>query len=186
MKMTGTARRKAVLEKVEACVCRDRQNSYGDAEDNFQHIASYWTDWLTQRKMLAPGVRVQSYDVAAMCQFIKLARAAVNPMHLDNWVDGAGYAVCGAGIVESQTPAAYSAAPERLPGYAEALNQAVREELQRQDPRTVIPRVSDETEVQMAFIRAEASDGKSILAAAKKYESALRAAIASERDPRET
>lgn len=102
--MRGSERRKEVLQQVEACVCRDRQNAYGDAEDNFRNIAEHWTLWLRQRKLLADGVSLAPIDVAAMSAQIKLARAAENPMYLDNWVDGAGYFTCGGGIVLATKP----------------------------------------------------------------------------------
>ena len=93
---TGNERRAMVLDTVRAAVCRDRQNAYGDAEDNFRNIADYWNLWLKQRgfdAILTP------LDVAMMSALLKTARAAANVTYSDNWVDLAGYAVCGAGIV---------------------------------------------------------------------------------------
>lgn len=98
----GRARRQEVLDKVQDCVCKDRQNTYGDAEDNFSDIAAYMTLWLQQRGLLAQGKKLESFDVAQLSSFIKIARKAVNPRYLDNWVDDAGYNVCGAGIVQAQ------------------------------------------------------------------------------------
>ena len=56
---TGTELRREILAMVEGCVCKDRQNTYGDAEDNFANIASIantvlagkveqsrWTRWM--------------------------------------------------------------------------------------------------------------------------------------------
>ena len=102
--MTGNERRSAVLDTVRGAVCRDRQNSYGDAEDNFQNIADYWNLWLRQRGFV---VTLNSLDVAMMSLLLKTARASANLHYSDNWVDAAGYAVCGAGIVarENETAA---------------------------------------------------------------------------------
>jgi len=94
--MTGNERRSAVLDTVKSAVCRDRQNSYGDAEDNFQNIADYWNLWLKQRGFT---VSLNPLDVAMMSLLLKAARASANLQYSDNWVDAAGYAVCGAGIV---------------------------------------------------------------------------------------
>lgn len=88
---TGTERRRQILAEIEKCVCRDRQNTYGDAEDNFRQIARYWSEW--------KGVEFTALDVAAMMVFVKLARMKTSPFNLDNWIDAAGYAVCGGGIV---------------------------------------------------------------------------------------
>lgn len=94
--MTGNERRSAVLDTIRGAVCRDRQTSYGDAEDNFQNIADYWNLWLKQRGFT---VALTREDVAMMSAMIKVARASGNLSYSDNWVDMAGYAVCGAGIV---------------------------------------------------------------------------------------
>jgi hypothetical protein len=98
-KKSGTEYRREVLKQVEGCVCRDRQNSYGDAEDNFENIAAYWTLWLHQRGLLPPDKKIDALDVAQMSALIKTARKTANLYHEDNWVDGAGYEVCGGGIV---------------------------------------------------------------------------------------
>jgi hypothetical protein len=47
-------------------------------------------------------VKLDSKDVAMMSAMIKVARAAVNPNYLDNWVDLGGYAVCGGGIARRE------------------------------------------------------------------------------------
>lgn len=86
----GTERRRKILAEIEKCVCRDRQNSYGDAEDNFAKIARYWSEW--------KGVEFTEVDVAAMMVLMKLSRMKTSPFNLDNWIDAAGYAVCGGGI----------------------------------------------------------------------------------------
>ena len=99
-KPTGADLRRKILDEVAGCVCRDRMNVYGDAEDNFADIAEFHTTYLRARGLLAEGAKIESFDVAAMANLMKIARAANAPTHLDNWVDGAGYAVCGAGIVK--------------------------------------------------------------------------------------
>jgi len=95
---TGTDRRRELLETVAGCVCRDRQNTYGDAEDNFANIATI-ANVLLQKKLKAP---LDAADVAAFSAAIKVARLASSQDHLDNWVDLAGYAVCGGGIILSK------------------------------------------------------------------------------------
>ena len=98
---TGTQRRKDLLAQVEACVCKDRQSLYKDAEDNFAVIADYWNVWLKSRGFSVTvdgSPALDATDVAMMCALIKVARAASSPGHIDNWVDLAGYSICGAGI----------------------------------------------------------------------------------------
>lgn len=107
---TGTELRREAIQEVENCVCRDRQATHGPAESNFAVIAEFWTTHLRTRGLIAPRARIESFDVAAMSGLIKSARAAHNPRHRDNWVDLAGYAVCGAGIVARDAEQAVAAA----------------------------------------------------------------------------
>lgn len=95
---TGTDIRREIIAQVEACVCRDRQNTYGDAEDNFADIAAIASVALGP-KLKEP---LSAADVALFSAAIKFARLKSSPLHLDNWVDLAGYAVCGGGIVKRQ------------------------------------------------------------------------------------
>lgn len=90
---TGTELRRAAMKRIEGYVCKDRQATHGDAEDNFRQIAEYWS--------LYKGTKFTPLDVAAMMALVKVARMATSPNHIDNWDDLAGYAVCGAGIVEA-------------------------------------------------------------------------------------
>lgn len=99
---TGTGRRRAVLAEVEACVCRDRQQTHGEAEDNFADIASIASTVLAD-KLAKP---LQALDVAIFMAIVKLARMRTSQTHKDNFVDLAGYAVCGAGILAAQEAAA--------------------------------------------------------------------------------
>lgn len=138
----GNKRRSDVLDTIRGAVCRDRQNSYGDAEDNFQNIADYWNLWLKQRGY---PTTLTPTDVAMMSAQLKMARAAVNPTYMDNWVDLGGYAVCGAGIVQAKNVPDYAATMSESTGpglqttldnivqvaahpasYADAMNEACR------------------------------------------------------------
>lgn len=97
--MPPSERRRAILERIASFVCKDRQNTYGDAEDNFRDIAERWTIYVRRRFGL-PNFKLEPADIAAMMIDVKLARIAASPGHQDNWDDAGGYAVCGAGIIE--------------------------------------------------------------------------------------
>lgn len=101
--MTPTDRRKEAIAEVQSCVCRDRQSTYGDAEDNFANIAKMWSVYT--------GTTFKAQDVAAMMILVKIARMRSSPDHRDNWIDAAGYAVCGAGIVKSKQEAVANEIP---------------------------------------------------------------------------
>lgn len=89
--------RKEALDEVGKCVLKDRNASYGSPEDNFFDIAARWTLYLRRRGLLTQ--EITKGDVAAMMIDVKLARLGASPDKLDNWIDAAGYAVCGAEVV---------------------------------------------------------------------------------------
>ena len=89
------------MEKREECLrtaCEivngARQECYGDAEDNFQTIATLWESYL---KATGCDAVINSKDVAMMMILLKVARASVPGIHLDNYIDIAGYAACAYG-----------------------------------------------------------------------------------------
>jgi len=93
--MDGTTARKAFLKEVEDCVCRARNESYDDAENNFERIAAI-ANVMFGKKLIDPLTPV---DVALFSMCIKMGRLAFDSEHSDSWVDTAGYAACGAGIL---------------------------------------------------------------------------------------
>lgn len=95
---TGSDRRRSILAEVEKCVCKDRQNTYGDAEENFTDIADL-VNVVLKNKL---ATYLDAEDIAVIHACTKLARIKSSPKHLDNWIDLAGYAVCGGGIVKAE------------------------------------------------------------------------------------
>ena len=92
---TNADRRAEFLEAVRNFVCKDRNVTHGDAEDNFRVIASLWETYLQG----TPPQSLNSTDVAIMMCLFKVARLMANPKNMENWHDLAGYAACGGGIV---------------------------------------------------------------------------------------
>ena len=88
-----------ILDKARSCVCQDRNMEYGEPEDGFRLIAALWEP-VIRESCVSPGadVSVGPETVALLMALLKVARAATNPGHLDNWVDLAGYAACGGEI----------------------------------------------------------------------------------------
>lgn len=92
--------RREILEKSSRLICGDREKDYGSAEDNFGTVGRLWAAYL---RAAHPSLEfaengITPVDVAAMLGLLKLARAAGNPKHMDNWVDLAGYAALGGEI----------------------------------------------------------------------------------------
>ena len=92
---TNADRRAEFLETVRNFVCKDRNVTHGDAEDNFRVIATLWETYLNN----TPPQNLNSVDVAIMMCLFKVARLMANPNNMENWHDLAGYAACGGGIV---------------------------------------------------------------------------------------
>jgi hypothetical protein len=92
---TNADRRAEFLETVRNFVCKDRNVTHGDAEDNFRVIATLWETYLNN----TPPQSLNSVDVAIMMCLFKVARLMANPKNMENWHDLAGYAACGGGIV---------------------------------------------------------------------------------------
>jgi hypothetical protein len=84
--------RQRALREIEACVCKDRAATYGAPERNFSNIAAIASVVLQHQ--------FDAKDVALFLACVKLARMVSSPLHRDNWIDLAGYAVCGAEIAE--------------------------------------------------------------------------------------
>ena len=84
--------RAETLEAAIKCVCGERQDQYGQPEDNFSTIAELWSVYLK--------TQVSSLDVAMMMALLKIARIKTGTATEDSFVDLAGYAACGAEIRE--------------------------------------------------------------------------------------
>ena len=86
--------RDEIIAEVAKCVSIERNSSYGEPEDNFRAIADFWNVYLTSR-----GVEFKqpltAVDIAIMMGLVKIGRIATGEGKLDNFIDLAGYAVCG-------------------------------------------------------------------------------------------
>lgn len=82
-KVNVQATRKTILDAATTCVCKKRNDQYGEPEDCFQDIANLWAAY--------KGVDFDPFDVAMMMSLLKVARAKANPQHTDNYVDLCGY-----------------------------------------------------------------------------------------------
>lgn len=88
------------LDEVEKLVCKDRNVTHGDAEDNFRVIADLWNVYLKNSHGTANTDDLNNKDVAIMMCLFKISRLMTNVNNMENWLDLAGYAACGGGIVK--------------------------------------------------------------------------------------
>ena len=88
--------RKQTLLEAEKCVCQNRQDEYGSAEDNFKIVADLWNAYLDG---CSDGNEdINAHDVAIMMCLLKIARIASGQAKADNYIDLAGYSACACEI----------------------------------------------------------------------------------------
>ena len=94
--MTSLERRQAAVDELRRIVCEDRQEQYGQPEDNFGLIARFWGN--------AKGIDFTPEEVAIFLTLVKVARVITGKPKADNWIDMAGYSICGAGMIDPEAP----------------------------------------------------------------------------------
>lgn len=87
--------RAEILKAAERCVCTDRNQQYGEPENNFRIIAALWNVYLFGRGAKS---QLNPADVGAMMALFKLGRIATGGDKADNFIDLAGYAACAGEI----------------------------------------------------------------------------------------
>lgn len=86
--VTEATEREKLLDEAKRIVCGERDQQYGNPEDNFEKISKFWSYYL-----IYP---VSKRDVAMMMVLLKVARESSGEEKHDNLVDIAGYAACAA------------------------------------------------------------------------------------------
>ena len=87
-------KRADIIKEVSKCVTAERNGAYGEPEDNFRAIAEFWNVYLSARGIVTDK-EISPTDIAIMMGLLKIARVATGEAKLDNFIDLAGYAVCG-------------------------------------------------------------------------------------------
>ena len=82
--------RAEILQEAIKCVCQDRQDQYGNPENNFAKIADFWNTYMGERLM----VQFDAEDVAIMMALLKIARITTGQPKADNYIDACGYIAC--------------------------------------------------------------------------------------------
>lgn len=91
-----TPTRQKIIDELTKVMER-RSADHGSAIDNFSNLAEVWNWWLLRR---GPNRSLTAKDAAVMCALAKIARM-LSPeglKNIDNFIDAAGYAICGAEI----------------------------------------------------------------------------------------
>lgn len=92
----GMSIREKCLIKAKEVVCTDRNEQYGEPEDNFSVIAEFWNTYINNKY----GIYIadlDSDDVANMMVLFKMGRiTTAGDYKDDSYIDMAGYAACAA------------------------------------------------------------------------------------------
>ncbi len=94
-----SGKRYELLKEAMDTVCMNRQDQYGNPENNFDTIANFWSKYLASAGVLSGEnntINLTAHDVAAMMILVKVSRIANGNPKKDNWTDIAGYSACGA------------------------------------------------------------------------------------------
>ena len=95
-------KREEILQKAKECVCGQRGQDYGKAENNFETIGLMWGVYLNaahpEYTKNFPINLIKAQDVAVMMALLKIARIATGTGTEDSFIDLAGYAACGGEI----------------------------------------------------------------------------------------
>ena len=98
-KPSAPTTRASILEEAKRCVCGQREQDYGKAEDNFRLIASLWEPYIRTRCVSdGADVSIRPEDVAMFMALLKIARICSGTGTADSFVDLAGYTACGGEI----------------------------------------------------------------------------------------
>jgi hypothetical protein len=81
---------KPFLQQAHDLIHGQRADDYGDALENFTHIAMGFS-FVIAKKLTAP---ITAEEVALMMQTLKMARLSNQPEHFDSSLDTAGYQGC--------------------------------------------------------------------------------------------
>lgn len=106
--------REDILKTATEIVCRDRNNTYGGPEENFNVIAEYWSIYLNKKYEI--GVPISAEDIANMMVLFKMGRITTAKTYkADSYIDVAGYAACAAECAEKQLKELYKLADKLQP-----------------------------------------------------------------------
>lgn len=87
------SQREKCLDEAKRIVCNDRNQQYGEPEDNFDVISEYWAAYLNGKYKI--GVPLDAGDVANMMVLFKMGRITTSKTYKeDSYIDMAGYTAC--------------------------------------------------------------------------------------------
>lgn len=94
---TNEERGREIAEEALETINGDRQDQYGEPENNFRAIARLWTAYITNKwlSLAETEFRLTDANVADMMVLFKMARLQTGTQKRDSSVDLLGYALLG-------------------------------------------------------------------------------------------
>lgn len=91
--------REEILKDAIRCVCTDRNEQYGEPEDNFSVIAELWSVYLAGVGVAKVSGSISAFDVAVMMALFKIGRSmTAEDQKADTFIDACGYLACAGQI----------------------------------------------------------------------------------------
>jgi hypothetical protein len=84
------------MKKIDE-ILNEREDEYGDAEENFKRIGIIWAG------MLGLPNAIPAWEIALMMDALKTVRLISNPTHKDSWIDKMGYTAHGHAIADESS-----------------------------------------------------------------------------------
>ena len=82
-----------ILDEAKRLTASDRQDVYGDPNENHQRIADLWSVYLE--------TEISPSQVALCLSLVKIARLIESPNHLDSYIDLAAYSAIAGEISDA-------------------------------------------------------------------------------------
>ena len=99
-----------VITKAGDLIGSDRQNEYGNPEDNFQRIAGGWN--IIVKNAMRTHAELTPAHVALMMDWMKSSRLLHDIESVDSWIDKCGYSALGGELATTRNHQ-YGVSPPR-------------------------------------------------------------------------
>ena len=76
---------KNIIQEAADLITGDRQDDYGNIDDNYEMTAAFWEGYLKKKEKIKPS------DAAIMMVLLKISRMAKGTWNKDTFADAIGY-----------------------------------------------------------------------------------------------
>lgn len=91
-----------VLTEANRLVNGDRNNQYGDPNQDFKRTAALWESYLRGCFEQRGETAIQAHDVGIMMMLLKISRISWSPGKMDSIIDAIGYGACAADCIVAE------------------------------------------------------------------------------------